>query len=402
MKTEIHFKFWIVIAMMGLLGFTTIICTPGCSDLGKAAAAMTVENGTFEIAIPAFGELDAVKSTPIIASTQIRGPQIIAWIAPENSRVKGGETVIRMDSVYYVENLNKEKLNIARLELEIQAKEKTLAKEKKDIQAQLDLTEIEKQLANVYAARDESIFSKNEIIESSINVEFLGKKTSHLNEKTKQVEKKAQAELQLLKSKMKTLQVKAEQLQSALNSLELKAPHDGIFIYEKDWRGDKPRVSMSVWTGMKLGKLPDLNYMEAKVFVLESEAAGLKNDLPVNLTLDSSPGLVFNGKVIGMDTIAKPLTEKSPLKYFEVKVSIEKTDPSIMKPGSQVKAIIFVRKQTNVITVPNQALFYNSEQPFVNVLNGSGTEKRMVKIGDRSLTRTVIIDGLKAGERVLL
>lgn len=395
MKMKIHFTFVGIIAVMGCF------VAMNCGNPGKAAA-VTVQKGTFEIVIPAFGELDAVKSTPILASAQIRGQQTIAWLAPENSKVKAGETVIRMDSAYYVNNLRTEKFNIARLDLEIQAKEKALAKEKKDIEAQLALTEIEKKMAEVFAAKDESIFSRNEIIESSINVEFLGTKTRHLHEKTKQVEKKSQAELQLLKSKMKTLQMKAEQLQSALDSLELKAPHDGILIYEKDWRGEKPRVGMSVWMGMKLAKLPDLNSMEAKVFVLESEAAGLKSELPVTLNLDSSPGLFFNGKVTGMDTMAKPLAENSPLKYFEVKVSLEKTDPSIMKPGSQVRAAIFVHKQENVLTVPNQALFFNASQPFVNVLNGSGTEKRPVKIGDRSLTRTVITEGLAVGDKVVL
>lgn len=397
MKVKLFSKASVLIAIC-----ISILGAAGCGGSGKDAAVITMQKETFEITIPAFGELDAVKSTPILPSPQVRAQQTIAWMKPENSQVKAGETVIRMAASYYVESLQTEKFNIARLDLEIQAKEKALDKEKKDIQAQLTLTEIEKQLAEVFAARDETIFSRNEIIESSINIEFLGVKTQHLQEKTKQLEKKALAELQLLESKKKTLQVKVEQLQSGLDSLELKAPHDGILIYEKNWRGEKPRLGKSIWPGMKLAKLPDLSSMEAKVFVLESEAAGLKGDLPATVTLDSSPGLIFNGKVIGMDTIAKPLEEKSPLKYFEVKISLEKTDPAIMKPGSLVKTTIFVRKLENVLAVPNQALFFNDSHTYVNVMKGSKLEKRAVKTGDRSLTRTVITEGLAAGEKVVL
>ncbi|MDQ1353844.1 MAG: HlyD family efflux transporter periplasmic adaptor subunit [Acidobacteriota bacterium] len=384
---------FIIISIMGIMG---------CGGSDKDAAIITMQKEIFEIVIPAFGELDAVKSTPIMPSPQVRGQQTIAWMIPENSQVKAGETVIRMAAEYYVDSLRTEKFNIARLNLEIQDKEKALDKENKDIQAQLTLTEIEKQLAEVFAAKDETIFSRNEIIESSVNVEFLGVKTKYLQEKSKQMEKKALAELQLLKSKMKTLQVKVEQLQSALDSLDLKAPHDGILIYEKNWRGEKPRLGMSAWMGMKLAKLPDLSSMEAKVFVLESEAAGLKGDLPATVTLDSSPGLTFSGKVIGIDTIAKPLEEKSPLKYFEVKINLEKTDSAIMKPGSMVKTTIFVRKLENVLAVPNQALFFNDGHTYVNVMKGSKLEKRAVKTGDRSLTRTVITEGLAAGEKVVL
>ncbi|HLP61296.1 MAG TPA: hypothetical protein VK186_20805, partial [Candidatus Deferrimicrobium sp.] len=88
MKMKIHFTLLGIMAVMGFLA------AMGCGNPGKEAA-MTVQKGTFEIVIPAFGELDAVKSTPILASAQIRGQQTIAWIAPENSRVKAGETVIR-------------------------------------------------------------------------------------------------------------------------------------------------------------------------------------------------------------------------------------------------------------------------------------------------------------------
>jgi len=159
---------------------------------------------------------------------------------------------------------------------------------------------------------------------------------------------------------------------------------------------------MTVWRGMKLAKLPDLNRMEAKVYVLESEAAGLKADLPVSISLDSSPGKVFSGKVTNIDTIAKPLERESPLKYFEIKVGIDKTRKEIMKPGSQVKASVFVQKQDKVITLPNQALFFDDGHAFVNIKGSSNVERREVKIGARSLTQTVITDGLAEGEQVVL
>ena len=51
---------------------------------GEAMAGMNVRRGTFEIVIPAFGELQAAKSTPIVVSPESRfGLQTIAWMAPE-------------------------------------------------------------------------------------------------------------------------------------------------------------------------------------------------------------------------------------------------------------------------------------------------------------------------------
>jgi hypothetical protein len=124
--------------------------------------------------------------------------------------------------------------------------------------------------------------------------------------------------------------------------------------------------------------------------------------LPVSLRLDYEPGRVFTGKVVGIDTIAKPLSEQSPLKYFEVKASLDVTDPRLMKPGVEVKASIFVERLTGVIAVPNQALVFEQDKAFALVKKGSGIQKRPVEIGARSLTLTVVTGGLKEGEEILL
>jgi len=384
-----------------LLCLLTACAFNACGGPEKTGNAVTVRKGAFEIVIPASGELQAVKSTPISVPPQVRR-QTLSWIAPENTYVKKGETVVRMDADYYHNHIKEESNHIARLDLEIGEKEKALLKEKKDVEGTLAVTEIEKEMAERYGARNSEIYSRNEIIADSINMKYIRAKTEHYRKRKSQLEEKARAELQLLELRRKTHRVKVKQYEDALESLEIKAPHDGLFIHQKNWRGEAPRVGMQVWRGMKLGQLPDLERMEAKVYVLESEAAGLKPELPVSVTLDSSPGVVFSGKVSGIDSIAKPIERESPLKYFEIKVSLDKTDDSVMKPGSRVKVTIFVEKQEGVVSVPNQALFFDDGRAFVNVLKGSGVKKREVKIGVRSLTRTVITGGLSEGERVLL
>jgi hypothetical protein len=175
-----------------------------------------------------------------------------------------------------------------------------------------------------------------------------------------------------------------------------------MLIINKYWNGEKFRVGMNAYSGMKLGSLPDLSVMEAKLYVLESEASGLKEGLPVSVILDYEPGRVFAGKVAGIDTIAKPLSEDSPLKYFETRVRLDVTDPGLMKPGIQVRASIFVEKLAGVIAVPNQALVFEADKAFVLVRKGGRVQRRPVDMGARSLTQTVITKGLEAGGRILL
>ena len=384
--------------------FFMLAVDSGCGGSREEVTTMTVTKGSFEIVIPAFGELQAVKSTPIMVSPQVRGRQTIAWMAPENSFVQEGDTVVRMDSAWYDERIKKEGYEVAKLDLEIKTKLGELDKEKNELQGELTVTGVEKTIAEQYGAKDEFVYSRNEIIDDAVNLEYLESREKHFERKKSQLEEKSRAELELLQLKKKTRLVILKQYKDALNSLEIKAPHAGLFIYEKNWRGEKPRLGQTVWSGTKLGKLPDLDSMEAKVFVLESEASGLKQGLPVSVELDVSPGLVFSGKVTNIDTIAKPLEQEegSPLKYFEIKVGLEKTDRDIMKPGGRVKAVIYVQKQEDVISIPNQAIFFENEKTFVNVKNSSGFEHRQVDIGVRSLTRTIITSGLGAGEKIFL
>ena len=367
-----------------------------------SVSCIAVKKGSFAITIPAFGELKSTKATPIMVPAQIRGRQTISWMMPENSMVKKGQVVTRLDSTWYVERIQREKYSIAKLNLEIQKKGKELEKKKSEFKGQQNVTELEKKMTEDFQVTDESIFSRNEIIDFKNNSAYLEKKSKYYKQQQKKLDQQARTELQLLQLKIKSHRVKLQQYEEALNSMEIKAPHDGLFIYEKNWRGEKPNVGMAVYGGRKLGKLPDLSQMEAKLFILESEASGLKSELPLSIHLDSFPSRLFTGKIKRIDNIAKAIERDSPLKYFETIAILNKTDPKIMKPGSQVMATIYVEKKENIITVPNQALFFKDEKASVYIQTGSSFKEREVKIGARSLTRTIVTAGLEEGEVVAL
>jgi HlyD family secretion protein len=366
-------------------------------------AVLKVRKAEFQVVIPAFGELQAAKSTPIVVPPESRwGLQTIAWMAPEYSLVKKDEVVIRLASADLAERLRVEQAEMDKLDLEIEKKRKQLEKDKTDLHGQIEVTSVQRELADVYAARDETIFPKNKIIEDAIDLDYQNTRERHFERKRDQLEKRIAAELQLLEAKANTRRVQIKQIQDQLNNLEIRAPQDGMLVLNKFWSGEKYRVGMNAYPGQKLGSLPDLSKMEAKLFVLESEAAGLKEGLPVSLTLDFEPGRIFTGKVIGLDTIAKPLGEDSPLKYFETKVELDVTDPELMKPGVQVRASVFVEKKAEVLAVPNQALLYEQGKAFLLVKSSARVEKRPVETGARSLTLTIITKGLRDGESVLL
>ncbi len=120
-----------------------IVLGAACGRRGdEAVANLKVRQGTFEIIIPAFGELQAAKSTPIVVSPESRfSLQTIAWMAPEYSTVKSGDVVIRLASTKLPELLRAEQAEMANINLEIAQKETQLEKEKNDLTGQISVTD---------------------------------------------------------------------------------------------------------------------------------------------------------------------------------------------------------------------------------------------------------------------
>src|SRR5512139_4292394 len=102
--------------------------TTGCrGKAGEVLAGLKVRRGAFQIVIPAFGELQAAKSTPIVVPPESRfGRQTIGWMVPEYSSVRTGDVVIRLASTELAEFLQTEEAALTKIDLEINTKEKQL------------------------------------------------------------------------------------------------------------------------------------------------------------------------------------------------------------------------------------------------------------------------------------
>ncbi len=388
--------------MRNVILLTTICLLAFCtSDQVGKTATIIVRESQFKIEITAKGELRAVQATPINApATQI--PLNITWLALEGKNVKKGEVLVRFDDQDIISKKEKARDEIRRLDFEEEKTSRSHQKESGEMNIQLELTQLERTQAAAFAPKDERLYSREEIIDSQINLDFLDAKIDHFQIKKGRHAKKAETDMQLMDLEQNTFKLEMEQLSASGDALEILAPHDGCFyVNDRGWQG-KPRVGMMVWMGQKLGELPDLSSMEAKINVLEVEAAGLEVGLPAVIELDGYPGIFHHGVVKSVGALAKAIERNNPIKYFEVVLTIKTTLPGIMKPGSHVTTRILVSQQDNVIAAPNQVIFHEENQAFVYVLRNGQFVKQPVVLGQRSVTQTIITKGLEPGMKVAL
>jgi len=326
----------------------------------------------------------------------------LTWLAEENTLVKKGEIIARFDTTKYIYDSEQVQLKIDQVDISYGSKENVLSNEKGEIVTETGLISEEMILADRFALEDLDVFSKNEIIDSMKNKKYLEARQDHTDWRSEVHDEKSATELDLLDLERQKHSSKLSQYQDAMNRMEIMAPHDGLFVLQKNRRGDKPRVGDITWPGRKIGSLPDMTKLQAKVDILESEAAGLETGLRVEFTLDAYPDEIIEGKVIQIDAIAKAIERESPVKYFGATIEISSAHIDYWRPGVQLRGRIYVIEKKDVVSIPSQAIFREQSTSYVFLNDGSSWIKQQVEIGSRSLSRTEIKSGVKEGDIIAL
>ncbi|MCK5344395.1 MAG: hypothetical protein KAR20_13365, partial [Candidatus Heimdallarchaeota archaeon] len=253
--------------MKQLLIFTMLLAgLMACSDESfDRTISFTVSKGRFVMRIPFEGELEASKATPISMPGGAFEPQVIAWLAEENTLVNKGDTVARFDTTKYVYDSKQVQLKMDQVDISYLTKESILSNEKGEIVTDANLISKEMVLADRFALEDFNVFSKNEVIDSMRNKQYLEARQDHTDWRGDVHEQKSSSELDLLDLERQKHLGKLSQYQQAMSRMEIKAPHDGLFVLQKNRRGEKPRVGDVTWPGRKIGSLPDMKKLQAKV-----------------------------------------------------------------------------------------------------------------------------------------
>lgn len=393
----------VLAALAVLLVFAAFFPLTGMlADRGSEVPVVRAESGVFELRVPAQGNLRSVQATPVAVPVGVPGPFRIAWLAPDGSRVRAGEVVVRFDSTELVKQL---------ADARDDGESSTLKIGKQQVQGRAEIDKLDRdarlareelQASQQFQKKDETIYSRHEIIEADIDQDLAKDKEEHARGARRTREKLDATELQLLAIERRRAEMKRLQAEQGLRALEVAAPHDGVLILKRDFRGETIRVGDSAWNGQTLAAIPNLAEMEAEVFVLEADAGGLAPGKRATVVLESRPDVAWPAEIRRVDPIAKPRLRGSPVQYFAVILKLAKTDPQAMKPGQRVRATLFLEERKDAIAVPRQAVLEQEGKKIVHVRRDGAFEPVEVTLGPASMGRVVIEKGLAPGDEVAL
>ncbi|MFP3939815.1 MAG: efflux RND transporter periplasmic adaptor subunit [Thermoanaerobaculia bacterium] len=361
-----------------------------------------VERGAFERRVSADGILRAAESTPLAVPTEAEGRLRIAWLAPEGTYLEAGDVAVRFDPTELERTVLDRRADLAANARRLDKHAAETASRLENLERDAEIARRELEHSREFASRDELIFSRVEIVESRLDRELAEERLEKALRAREREAALAAADRELLVIQRRKLTAELERAERTLDALAVRAPHEGFLIYQRNWRGEPPRVGDTVFRGHPLAEIPRLGEMEVQAFVLEADAGGMAEGKPARVHLEPHPGAVYDARVASVEAVAKPRHRASPVQYFATTLELAETDPELMKPGLRVRVEILLEELAEVLTVPRQAVFERDGVKVVYRRDEGGFASVEVETGSTGLGRVVVEGPLQEGDVVAL
>ena len=173
-------------------------------------------------------------------------------------------------------------------------------------------------------------------------------------------------------------------------TFSLNSPIDGIVVERN------ATVGASVGTDANLFKIIDLSRVWIDADVFEKDLPRVRPGQEVKLTVTAFPESTFSGRVILINSVVDPETRT-------VKVRTEVANPDgRLKPDMFANVQIVTDLNRAAISIPQSAVLNDEGKTIVFVAEGNGYKKRQVQAGIQNNDRVEIVDGLSAGDKVVV
>jgi len=329
--------------------------------------------------VSASGEVKPKKNVNI--SAHIPG-RIVKIGVEEGQKVKAGDFLLKLDSIQYEANADRDRAIIRSYKAEL-------------IKAEAGLKKNES-----YYYRQEKLY--NEKLLSRDQLE----------------DAKAQYDISYAQHEAIRFQIKQGEasLQSTLDNLSktvYNSPIDGIITSLRVEEGEVAMIGTMNNPGTVLMTIADLSVMEVEVEVDETDVINVKIGQPAEVRIDAFPEQTIKGKVteIGSSALQK-MTASQESKDFNVVITLE-DPPEELKPGLSASGDIITAEKKDALAVPISALVLREkenkdkkekeeQEEGVYVVKENRVKFHPVKKGIMGEMMLEILSGLEEGEEIVV
>jgi multidrug resistance efflux pump len=334
---------------------------------GGSAASIAVKRGSVKKVLLLDGELRAVRSRTIYGGSSWDDLKIV-YMPPEGSVIKAGDLALELDSTTTLSKIKDTDEKIVAAENEIVRVRSQHESALRDLEIELSKLWLTYEQAKLKATVPNEVVSRREYQEAQLALEK--SKTeyeNHLN-KIQQKKKEQAAELQVKIIEKDKLQVQLDRARSDMSEMKIKAPTDGMVLYNDHWNGSERRklqIGDVVWGGWPVVHLPDLSEMEVFAQVNEVDGPRLSIGAHAEIKLDSYPDKAIAGKIKDISETAIKASRMAKAKIFRVTISLDQTLMELMKPGMSALVSITIGESQPNLLVPRASVKFDGDKALV-------------------------------------
>ena len=191
-----------------------------------------------------------------------------------------------------------------------------------------------------------------------------------------------------------------------LAQMEIKAPVDGIVIYndpDRRWNKLDIKPGLEVGKGQVLFTIPEMSNLIVEFDLPEQYRSKVAVGNRVIVSPDSLPGVRFGGAISHIDTLPVYLItwDTSSPKIYKTKVKLDFQSPRLVN-GMSTQVNIVAKTLRKVLAVPVEAVFEEGDRCFVYRMTPGGPREVDVTIGESNDNMVEIRKGLEEGDTVCL
>jgi HlyD family secretion protein len=388
-----------VVAALSVYGFSRMRTVRSSENLPTA----TVRKGEFLVIVRCRGELKARKSVQVVAPVNV--PELrIVWLAPQGSRVKEGDPVVRFDpsSAKQEEKLKEAALNQAQAAVDQAVAQAGITTE----QDKLDLAAAEYlvEKAKLEVSKQE-IVSRLQAEDSKVDLGLAEKKRSIQQASVGLNAAADRAKVASLTRAREKAKDELELTRYRLSQMELSAPLTGVinFLpnYSQGWMNAKPfKVGDQAWPGGALAEIPDFQTLEMEGKVEEIDRGKIGTGQDISVRIDSLPELAIPAKLEQLSPMTVMAWEWPPTRTFRAFAKLQQVDPRL-RPSMNGRMDVVVNRIADAISVPSKAVFTHAGKPVVYIASNGAYKSTQVEILARNPDE-VALKGIPAGTNVAL
>jgi RND family efflux transporter MFP subunit len=357
--------------------FSYILASSNGEANNAGAAQVAVKRGAVKKILLLDGELRAVRSRTIFGGSTWDDVKIV-YMPPEGTVVKAGDLVLELDSTNTLNKIKDTNEKIVAAENEIVRVRSQHESALRDLEVELSKLWLVYEQAKLKAKVPNEVVSRREFQEWQLALEK--SKTeyeNHLN-KIEQKKKEQSAELQVKIIEKEKLKVQLDQAKSDLDGMKIKAPTDGMVLYNDHWNERrKLQIGDLVWPGWPVVQLPDLTEMEVLAQVNEVDGPRLSIGGRAEVKLDSYPDKAITGEIKDISQTAIKASRMAKAKIFRVTISLNQTLMEIMKPGMSALVSVTISETQPNLLVPRSTVIFDGESAKVTRIEGADARREV-------------------------